>query len=352
MSAKLRKILCIGEEWRGSDASGLFYALSRQGCIVNVVNELSFISANAHSITGKILNRIVRRKQIDDFNQHIQAITAAFSPDVILIYKGAFIRPELLLLLRKWGYPVVNFFPDVSFLAHGKLIPLCVPLYDYIFTTKTFAANDLTANFSFDQKRVSFIPHGFDPLVHRPITSEPDPGMQCDASFIGNFSKHKADYLSSLKNSIPNLNLKIWGGTWGAVKDRGLVEAVQGRPVIGDMYSLALNSSAINVALLSERVKGASNGDQITSRTFTIPASRSFMLHQRTDEVQEYFVEDKEIVCFDSPEELVDKVRYYLNAKQVRKRIRDSGYQRAVMEHSLDARAKLFLTVLQSEVFF
>ena len=131
------------------------------------------------------------------------------------------------------------------------------------------------------------------------------------------------------------------------VRDKHLIGAVQGRSVIGDLYSLALNSSAINIALLSERVEGASIGDQITSRTFTIPATRSFMLHQRTEEVHEYFVEDKEMACFDSADELVDKVRYYLKAERVREEINKHGYERAVKHHSLDARAVRFLDVLK-----
>ncbi|MEZ5050580.1 MAG: hypothetical protein R2766_13120, partial [Saprospiraceae bacterium] len=85
------KILCIGEEWKGSNASGLFYALSRIGFVTNLVNELSYISTQAKSFAIKAINRISRSMQIADFNQQLCVITRSFQPDLILVYKGAYI---------------------------------------------------------------------------------------------------------------------------------------------------------------------------------------------------------------------------------------------------------------------
>lgn len=340
------KILCIGEEWRGSNASGLFYALSRIGCITNVVNELKYVSVHAGSLKAKTLNRIIRPIQIADFNHQLVSITHSFNPELVLVYKGAYIMPETIQYWKKLALPVVNFFPDVSFLAHGKYIPLCVPLYDHIFTTKTFVANDLHINFGYDKSKVSFIPHGFDPLIHRKLAAT-NSEFQCDASFIGNHSAHKEAYLSRLPMKCPDINLKVWGSTWINSSNASLKKAIQNTGVIGDLYALALNESRINIGLLSERVSGASSGDQITSRTFHIPGSGGFMLHQRTEEVLQYFDEGKEMACFDSQDELVDKVRYYLAHEAERNAIKEAGYQRAQQFYSLDKRAAQILEVLK-----
>lgn len=341
------KILCIGEEWRGSNASGLFYAFSRIGCTTTVINELAHISLRGSGFLTKAMNRIVRSTQIRDFNSQLIKISKSVKSDLVLIYKGAFIEPETIQFWKNLGVPVVNFFPDVSFLAHGKYIPKCVPLYDHIFTTKTFGAKDLQYHFGCAPSKVSFIPHGFDPLIHRKLHVLQS-SFSCEASFIGNYSKHKESYLVSAMERYPELDLKIWGTTWSQSRSSLLSGAIQDVAVLGDSYSLALNSSKINIALLSEAVEGASSGDQITSRTFHIPGSGGFMLHQRTNEVLEYFEEDKEMVCFGSIEEMTEKMRYYLVNDEKRRNIREAGYLHAQKSYSLDCRTIQMLKILEA----
>jgi len=341
------KILCVGQEWRGSNASGLFYALSRIGCVITICNERTYVGVQAVSVPGKILNRIANPFQIHEFNKVLRKAIDGYKPDLVLVYKGAYVQPESIDFWKGKGIPVVNFFPDVSFLAHGSLIPRCIPKYDHIFTTKTFAAKDLETQFGVEREKVTFVPHGFDPLIHHKLEVNPGDDFCCDASFIGNYSKHKASYLSALKNGLPSLNLKIWGGTWGQNTHANLKDSIQGAGIQGDYYALALNASKINIALLSEKVEGASSGDLITSRTFHIPGSGGFMLHQRTDEVLEQFREGAEMACFASPEELKEKVDYYLKHENEREAIRQKGYERALREYSLDKRAAFVLETLK-----
>src|SRR5258706_5705637 len=121
------KILCIGEEWKGSNASGLFYAISRTGCLTNVVNEQRYINTSAANFGTKVVNKVIRGGQIADFNDQLTHITISFAPDLALVYTGAYIEPKTILFWKSKGIRVVNFFPDVNFLAHGHLIPQCIP---------------------------------------------------------------------------------------------------------------------------------------------------------------------------------------------------------------------------------
>jgi spore maturation protein CgeB len=342
------KILCVGQEWRGSNASGLFYALSRIGCAVSIINDHHYISLSSVSAGLKIMERLIRPWQVREYNKRLISETQLFKPHLVLVYKGPFVEPETILSWKNLSIPVVNFFPDVSFMSHGKRIPRCIAYYDFIFTTKSFGSNDLHRNFGIPHTKVHYVPHGFDPLIHRKI-EDPQSLFRCDVSFIGTYSLHKEDYLLCLKKNLPSLDLKIWGN-WLRSRTTILKSSIQGDGVFGDLYALAINSSKINIALLSEEVLGASSGDKITSRTFHIPASGGFMLHQRTDELLSYFEEDNEVVCFDSSEELIDKVSYYLKNEHVRQRISANGYDRAQREHSLDARARELITVLQTKL--
>lgn len=340
------KILCIGQEWRGSDSNGLFYALSRIGAIINTVNEHRYISTGIANRFLKGIHKAIRPLQVKSFNEEIIQQYLTFRPDVVLVYKGAFFQKRTLDFIHNDKIPIVVFFPDVSLFAHGKNIPKCIPHYDHIFTTKSFGINDLNTKFNVPLEKITFIPHGFDPQIHKPI--KPLDNFKNDVSFIGNYSLHKAGVLESIVSSLPNINLKIWGGTWGKYNGKLLNRYIIGNGVMGDAYAAAINSSKINLAILSEQVEGASSGDQITSRTFHITGSGGFMLHQHTNEVENYYEEGVECEFYRSEEELINKIKYYLNNEMKRQKVALNGYKRAMLQYNQNERAKEVISVLNT----
>jgi hypothetical protein len=50
--------------------------------------------------------------------------------------------------------------------------------------------------------------------------------------------------------------------------------------------------------------------------------------------IENYFVVDKEIVCFKNAEEMIDKVIYYLNHDEQRRAIAQAGWKRAINEYT------------------
>jgi spore maturation protein CgeB len=342
----MKKILCIGKQFRGSNAGGLFKAISRIGNLISIVDENYYINLSNKDLKVRILDKLFQSWHIKEFNKAILIEANLFKPDIVLVYKGAFVLPETLIKLKQKGYLVVNFYPDVSFKTHGKLLPKTLPLYHHVFTTKTFGLKDMDEQLGI--KNASFIPHGFDVDIHRNLnlSSLNHQSYLCDVSFIGGWSIKKELLLSSIKENINNTNLKVWGPKWANANSVYLKDSIQHSAVFGDLYALAILSSKINLGILHERVHGASSGDLITSRTFHIPGTGGFMIHERTEEVLKYFKEDEEIVCFDTPEELVEKIVYYLKEENKRKEIALKGNNRAINEHSLEKRAQQVLDIL------
>jgi glycosyltransferase involved in cell wall biosynthesis len=342
------KILCTGPYWRGSNAAGLFRAFSRNGSIIEVLDEFYFISLRSKNTLTKVVERLIRKRQMDEFNKAIIDQIALFRPDVLFIYKGAFVYPATLRNAKAAGCYLALFYPDVSLLAHGSNIPESIPIYDIIFTTKTFGIRDLHDQFNFNNAH--FIPHGFDPDIHRKleIGQEEHEEFDCDVSFIGTYSPKKEATLNYLKENFPNIKLKIWGDQWNRSTSRAIAGDIKNKPVLGDLYATAIQCSTINLGILSEQVNGASAGDLITSRTFHIPACGGFMLHERNEESILYYQENKEVVYFSNEEEMVQKIHYYLGREQERQMISEAGYERAISEHSLVNRAFLIMQKLKS----
>ena len=105
----------------------------------------------------------------------------------------------------------------------------------------------------------------------------------------------------------------------------------------------ALRAARICLAIMSGVVPGASEGDKTTSRTFNIPASGGFMLHERSEEVLSLYREGSEIECFGSIKELADKIDFYLAHPAKREAIARAGYARCVPAYSYDERVKIIL---------
>ncbi len=346
------RILAVGPLWRGSNAGGLFKALGRQGCLIEIIDEFYYISLRAKKKTTKIAERLIRPLQLDEFNRAILESINKFKPSVLFVYKGAFVYPSTIIYAKENGLKAVLFYPDVSMEAHDVHIVKSIPLYDLIFTTKTFGITDLKEKFNYNNS--FFIPHGFDPEVHRKleITEEEKRIFGCDVSFIGTWSLKKENFLAELVRRRPDINLKIWGDQWNRITEMELKPSIQNRPVLGDLYALAIQCSKINLGILSEKVRGASSGDLITSRTFHIPGASGFLLHERTDEIGLYYEEDKEAVFFSDADELATKVTYYLDHVAERTEIQNRGYIRAQRDHSLDMRAKQILVLLHDQFKF
>lgn len=84
-------------------------------------------------------------------------------------------------------------------------------------------------------------------------------------------------------------------------------------------------------------------------RTFEVPACRGFMLSTRTTEQKNFFKEGKEADYFSTPEELKQKIDFYLKNDELRLKIAEAGYQKLLKSnYSYIDRAKQVLKVFKS----
>jgi spore maturation protein CgeB len=90
-------------------------------------------------------------------------------------------------------------------------------------------------------------------------------------------------------------------------------------------YTKAICATRINLGFLRRL-----NRDQQTDRSVEIPACGGFMLAERSDEHRRLFVEGIEAEFFSSPEELVEKTRFYLADETRRAAVAQAGRRRCL----------------------
>ena len=340
------RVVVAGEGWHGSDCTGLARGFRELGHAVELIGWDRFFPAVDRSLAARGARRALSPLFRAQFNRRIRESVRRLRPDFLVVFKGTAVAPETLAEARRRGVWSCNFWPDVSTVGHWGVDQRIFGLFDHLFTTKSFGIADLEARLGLTN--VSFLPPASDPLVHRPIASDRSLAGKPEVSFLGRRSPQKEGLLAALADAIGPERLAVWGDGWDLAESPALRRAVRGGPVYGDFYAMATGESRINLGLLSEKVPGASSGDLITARTFQIPASGGFLLHERTAELARYFEEGREVACFGDPDELVEKVQYYLDDEPERARIAEAGHRRCVRENRWSHRAAVIVEKFQS----
>jgi spore maturation protein CgeB len=317
-------------KWWGSDARALAQMLRRMGHNLIELDEEDFVSWRPQGFAHKAIRRLFGKVWIEDYNRTVLSQAESSSFDFVLVYKGNSLKKETVIRLREQGTPVYNFYPDVSFQDHGPYISTALQYYDCVFTTKSFHGDRERKQFHI--KEFEYVRHGFDPDVHRPIQVSPNIAKhyECDVSFVGCWSPDKEGRLLTILRNRPEVLLRVYGLGWNHASDelkRKLGDNLRSG-VFGDELCLVYRCSKVNLGLLSAARSDPTIRDQTTARTFQIPATESFMLHEDTVEVRKLFRADEEILLFRSDEELLAKLDYALQDSALRERMANLAYER------------------------
>lgn len=338
------RILVLRDNWFGCTGMSAFNAALRTGAHVDSVSETDFISPYWRSRRLRLMRRLTLPLAVKEFNESLLTVARQMRPHLFLSIKGTYVRASTLDEIRSLGTTNYCFFPDTSFTANGKEMTDAIVSYDWVFTTKSFGPSDFKKISTRDC--CSYLPHAFDPDVHRPQPTDVvrDRMFECDVSFIGTFSPKKLCILEELVLRRPQLNLKVWGNQWEKTPSSSpLKKHLQFAPVLGHGYARAISKSKINLALLREALPGASRDDQITSRTFHIPACRGLLLHPRTQDFLQFFTAGENCFAFDTNDEMISHIDSLLADQKLRLQVAERGYDLVRHSHSWDHRITTIL---------
>jgi spore maturation protein CgeB len=330
-----RTILGLGfAKWWGSDARALAQAFRRMGHSLLEMDEEDYISWRPQGFMPKAIRRLSGRFWVDDYNEAVLKQASSSIYDFVLVFKGNLLKTNTLQKLRETGKPIFNFYPDTNFVDYGNRIPAALPFYDCVFTTKSFHGEREISKYGIRTLRQ--VRHGFDPEVHRPklLSIEQLAHYGCDVSFVGNWSPENEDRIFYVLRNREQLRVKVYGLGWSrssrAFKERLGDNLKPG--AFGDELSIIYTASKINLGLLRRATVERDIADQVTARTFQIPASRAFLLHEDTPEVRTLFDEGVEILLFDNNEDLVNKIDFALKDSSFRENMIERAYERCLRE--------------------
>ena len=220
-------------------------------------------------------------------------------------------RYEVFKQISSLGTITVHWFCDDHW-RFEKYSSVVAPHFDFVCTTANGALPKYEKNGIFH--KVIKTQWACNHELYVPYDIQKD----LDFSFVGQPHGNRVEVLSKLVEN--GLKLEVFGFGW------------ENQPRIPFHQMVRLFSrSKINLNLSNSSTL---IGQQIKGRNFEIPGTRSFQLTSNAENLTEYYDDGKEIVIFNSTEELIDKARYYLKNEDERNEIAMNGYKRTIAEHT------------------
>ena len=259
-------------------------------------------------------------------------------PDLILIDAGELIYPQTLAEIKKRiRVKIVNWLLDDPFRQHWKNVVASFSLYDRLFV---FDAHYLSRFKQEGASKIEYLPCAYDPDIYKPFALDEKESEQLgnDLCFSGTITRHRLEMLSQLSR----FDLGIWSWNPGALrKIKSLSEKYRGR-AWGEFLNRVFNASKIILNIHHpQSVWG------VNMKTFEIAGSGGFQLVDKKKDIDNFFEAGKDIVTYETIDELSELIEYYLKHPQKRRDIADSAQRRVKEKHTYRQRLQSLISAVE-----
>jgi hypothetical protein len=252
-------------------------------------------------------------------NRYVLDRLKAEEYDLILVFKGELLTERSLYKLGE--YNTWLFYPDTF--RFRILLKDRLSLFKGVLVT----TDRHSFYYSLGARRVHTIWWACDPDVHRPFNEK----KIYDVSFVGSFYFNR--YLLLRKLGRLNIKPHIFGGFWI------LRAGIHHPPVYGMDYARVVSRTKININIHNpiDIVAGAPN-----MRVFEIACMKGFLLTEEMYSLRRLF---PKAATYRDPEDLIEKIEYYLENQDIREEISRAMYEEALRRHKYLDRAKEILGI-------
>jgi glycosyltransferase involved in cell wall biosynthesis len=295
-------------------------------------------------------------------------------------FYSSVVYPETIDLIRQSGVPTVNFSCNNVHQFH--LMRDIAPRFDLCIVPEKVALADFEAVGA----RPARIQLAANPRVYRPY---PEPRVY-DVAFVGQRYADRATYLDTLYQG--GIDVRAWGAGWAPGKRVDVAHAKAALALVEDerldgirrmlrervarvlrpsepsteppaqnghvpyggprllhadlVKMFSRSRISLGFATAGESHRTPTRLRHLRLREFEAPMSGALYLTEDQPELAEYFEPGEEVLTYTDPDDLLDRVRYYLAHQEQSERIRHAALSRARREHTWQHRfAELFATL-------
>ncbi len=304
---------------------------------------------DSHSLTlpgilGRVERRILWGPGVAKIKRELVSLVRQERPEVTLLYQGHYFDRRTLEQIRPVTF-IAGYHNDDPFGARKNMLRyrLLLPALPLYHGYHVYRGCNVKEALSYGVPRVKVLMSYYIPWIDYPrkLGAEDERDYGCELVFAGHAERDvRVECLAQAARQGVKLRLYGIDYYWKQVLPADVYPKIRPvRKITGDDYRKALCGAKIAACFFSRW-----NRDQYTRRSFEIPACGVFLLSERTPVMQEMYQEGKEAEFFDSPEEFLDKVKFYLKNDKVRQRIAEAGFRRVTSSgHDIYSRLRQWL---------
>jgi len=202
---------------------------------------------------------------------------------------------------------------------------------------------------------------GFD--VSNPVTWRTPEQEQPFVSFVGNWSRPRQKILTALARA--GIHVAVYGNGWprGRIDEKEMLWVFKSSKInlalnppsghwntnsLGRIFfRRSMNKIVFDAHMVRNFTAWLHRGTpQIKARHFEIPACGGFLLTALADNIGDYYTIGDEIVAYQSLNDLIEKIKYYLSHDDERKKITKACYERTLRDHTYEKRFREIFKII------
>lgn len=295
-------------------------------------------------------------------NRRLEEIARADRPEVLfgVVRRDLIDKRAMRRISEQTDTVTINWFCDDhwQFDSHARG---WTPCFNHVVTTSQTALNNYRRH---GLNNVIKSQWGANQHVYQPTPGEP----VYDVTFVGQPYGIREQAIEALRRA--GVSVYAWGNGWpGGKLEQEQMISVFGSSRINLNFADASSSTRTRLESLAashvvrglrdkpglwrvwdgaqrlarwDKARADRNAPppprQIKGRVFEVPACGGFLLSQPAEDLGRYLEPGVDCATFETVDDLVEKVRYYLNNEDERRAVAQQGHARTLAEHTYAAR--------------
>lgn len=303
-------------------------------------------------------------------NERLVDIVNKEKPDILFcnLFTNEIDSKTIKYITKKTDTITVNWFSDDQW-RFDNFSRYWAPFFDWVITTDPLAVG-----------KYHFI--GYKNVIKSQYAAninlykQKGGDFKYDVTFIGSPHTSRRKIINDLINN--GINVECWGSGWknGRISHESALSVISQSKI--NLNFTEVSTSTMNFKTLIKMIakvfmrRGINSTYhffplsiifrniinfslpksrlQIKGRNFEILAAGGFLLTQDAEDLFNFYEYGKEIAVFKNFDELIKKIRYYLDHEDERIHIARAGYERTIKDHTWENRFKeIFNVILANE---
>jgi spore maturation protein CgeB len=276
----------------------------------------------------------------------LKSVCDEFKPDMVLTMLGDNLSQNTLNWIKRQAFRSILWLTEDPYYIDRAI--KVMPYFDITFSID-YAAVDYYKTLQFTN--VHHLPLGTDPHVFSPAGTG---NKNIDVCLIGYPYPDRIRIASSILKNTP-YRIHVVGNMWrtqffrrGTTANLSLLNRWVPPMEAAHYYrhaKIVLNTFRPFNEKTNLNRAGVVNRS-VNNRTFDIAGCGAFQLIQSIDDLSQYFEEKKEIVSFQTDDDLIDKLAYYLKNDTERLTIGANARKKVLLQHTFHHRLSQILETI------